>query len=81
MCYTVRIREAFGDQMMLPTSLDPDKAGLYVGVSKATLRAWKRKGIGPAYFRAGKLIRYRRSDLDAWIDRHKVTTENDTRRA
>jgi predicted DNA-binding transcriptional regulator AlpA len=47
----------------------PKKAAGYLGVSEAALRLWRSDGRGPRYFRAGeKLIRYRRSDLDLWIE-------------
>jgi excisionase family DNA binding protein len=50
-------------------------ASQYLGVSQAALRTWKRQGHGPAYFRAGKLLRYRKSDLDAWIEARRVCPE------
>jgi predicted DNA-binding transcriptional regulator AlpA len=38
-------------------------------VSDAALRLWRSEERGPRYFRAGeKLIRYRRVDLDNWIE-------------
>jgi predicted DNA-binding transcriptional regulator AlpA len=41
----------------------------YLGVSEAVLRLWRSRCEGPRYFRAGeKLIRYRRIDLDLWIE-------------
>jgi len=48
-------------------------ASKYLRVSTATLRAWKRKGQGPTYFRAGKLLRYRQCDLDSWISKNSVS--------
>jgi predicted DNA-binding transcriptional regulator AlpA len=45
------------------------QAAKYCGICAGTLRLWRSTGTGPAYFRAGaKLIRYRRSDLDEWIE-------------
>ncbi len=47
----------------------PPKAARYLGVSDAVLRLWRAQGKGPRYYKAGeKLIRYRRADLDAWIE-------------
>lgn len=44
-------------------------AGRYVGVSASVMRLWRSHGKGPRYFRAGdKLVRYRRGDLDLWIE-------------
>jgi len=51
------------------------RAAEYIGCSVASLRVWRVNGKGPDYFRAGKLIRYRRRDLDAWIQKHFVRAE------
>lgn len=51
------------------STLTPIKAARYIGVSEASLRLWRSEGRGPRYFKAGlKLVRYRRADLDAWIE-------------
>ena len=55
--------------------LDLSAASSYLGIRPSTLRAWKRQGRGPSYFRAGKLLRYRRTDLDSWIARNSVSHE------
>ncbi len=34
----------------------------------ATLRYWRHLGTGPASFRLGRRVLYRRGDLNAWID-------------
>lgn len=45
------------------------EAARYLGVSDAALRLWRSRGEGPRFFRAGeKLVRYRRADLDSWIE-------------
>jgi predicted DNA-binding transcriptional regulator AlpA len=44
-------------------------AAHYLGVSAAVMRLWRSEGRGPAFFRAGeKLVRYRKVDLDIWIE-------------
>ena len=40
----------------------------YLGVPFATLYAWRYRGEGPPGFRAGKHLRFRRSDVDQWIN-------------
>ena len=51
------------------TTLTPLQAAKYIGVSDAALRLWRSRGEGPRHFRAGeKLVRYRRTDLDSWIE-------------
>lgn len=50
-------------------SFTPKQAAKYVGISEGALRLWRAEGKGPRYFRAGeKLVRYRRTDLDNWIE-------------
>ena len=50
-------------------TLTPRKAAQYLGISEAALRMWRSEGRGPRFFRAGeKLVRYRRTDLDSWIE-------------
>ena len=59
--------------------LTPGQTGKYVGVGKDTLRLWRSRGEGPRYFRAGKkLIRYRRADLDSWIEARLSTSAPNT---
>ena len=73
--YSVSVRRINRDHggYKMREVLDLIGASKYLSVSVATLRAWKRQGRGPTYFRAGKLVRYRRVDLDAWIQRHSVS--------
>lgn len=52
-------------------------AGAYLGgedepVPDRTLRQWRYLGVGPAYVKVGRHVRYRRSDLDAFIAEHRV---------
>lgn len=57
-------------------TLAPIKAAKYLGISEASLRLWRSEGKGPRYFKAGlKLIRYRKIDLDQWIEARLVTAE------
>ncbi len=54
----------------------PPKAARYIGVSDGVLRLWRSQGKGPRFYRAGeKLIRYRRSDLDTWIESRLSTAQ------
>lgn len=38
-----------------------------LGVTVAALAQWRHRGQGPAFVREGRWIRYRRSDVDAWV--------------
>ena len=37
------------------------------GVSVPTLRYWRHHGTGPTSFKLGRRVRYRRSDVERWI--------------
>jgi excisionase family DNA binding protein len=39
-------------------------------VSRRTLQRWRMEGRGPRWIRVGKAPRYRRSDVQAWLDEH-----------
>ncbi len=53
----------------IPSALTPKQAGRYLGLSEAVLRLWRAEEKGPRYFKAGlKLVRYRRADLDSWVE-------------
>lgn len=68
-----------------PHSLSEADAALYLGVSRAYLRQGRLKtdgkGTGPAFCRFGRAIRYRLTDLDAWIAAHRIDPSARKRRA
>lgn len=57
-----------------------DEAATYLGVAKITLRRWTRDGH-LVCVRIGKRgdRRFRRQDLDAYIERRRATGGNDSR--
>lgn len=52
---------------MAPDILDTPEAASYIRLSKPTLERLRLTGDGPPYAKLGKAVRYRRSDLDAWL--------------
>jgi excisionase family DNA binding protein len=44
-------------------------------VSLRTLERWRQQGTGPAFIRVGRSPRYRRADVDAWLERQRRTTD------
>jgi excisionase family DNA binding protein len=53
---------------------DPDwltlgQAAKYLGVAQSTIRKWSDNGRVPAFYTPGGHRRYRRSDLDSFLDR------------
>lgn len=55
--------------------MDATAAGRFLGgeetpISPETLCCWRLKGRGPSFLKVGRLIRYRRSDLRAYLHAH-----------
>jgi len=40
-------------------------------VGMRTLKRWRRTGTGPPFVRLGRTVRYRRSDVDAWLKQQR----------
>ena len=61
-----------GRLTLIPATMNITQAAAYIGIAKSTLYTWRtrRPGFGPRAVKAGGALRYRRSDLDAWIDAH-----------
>jgi hypothetical protein len=59
-----------------PVLLTLDEAAAFLRTPVATLRYWRHLGIGPAGFRLGRRVLYRRADLEQWVsDRHDAQTD------
>ncbi len=41
-------------------------------ISRQTLRVWRMNGRGPIFIRVGRCIRYRREDLDVWLEKQAI---------
>jgi predicted site-specific integrase-resolvase len=54
----------------LPRMLTPDEAAKFLEVRPSTLARWRWAGKGPPYAKYGKVIRYRREDIEAFIQGH-----------
>jgi len=56
--------------------LSREQAAAYLGVSPNTLAVWAcNKTYGLKYIRVGRCARYRRADLDAWLEQREVGIE------
>lgn len=47
-------------------------AAVYVGVGADTFRKIVREGRGPVSYRTGRKPRYRKADLDHWLEKRRV---------
>jgi hypothetical protein len=63
-------------------AMDTRFAAAYLGYSPATLRLWRKKGIGPKFLQKGRFIQYAKPDLDSWSGGPDVLTlRREARRA
>ncbi|MFI9584867.1 helix-turn-helix transcriptional regulator [Streptomyces sp. NPDC052236] len=46
----------------------PQEVAAYLGVPVKTLYQWKYRGIGPNVHKVGRHLRYRWSEVDAWVN-------------
>ncbi|MBR1216214.1 helix-turn-helix domain-containing protein [Bradyrhizobium sp. JYMT SZCCT0180] len=57
-----------------PTALlTEEQAAELLALSVRTLQAWRLRGAGPRYVRAGRAIRYQQIELVEWISANTVT--------
>lgn len=55
---------------LIPTS----GAARIIGVSEGTLRYWRYMDQGPQSFRVGRHVKYRREDIEAWLQSQLAAT-------
>jgi len=48
--------------------LTPQVLAEGLGVPVQTIYVWRTKGAGPRGIKVGRHLRYRRSDVEAWLD-------------
>lgn len=49
--------------------LTAEQTAAYLSLSPATLRNWRAKRTGPRWLGSQRRVRYRVSDLQAWLER------------
>ena len=54
--------------------LNTREAAAYTRLGKPTLERFRLTGEGPRFAKLGGAVRYRRSDLDAWLESRLVTS-------
>ncbi len=53
---------------MIDNLMTVEAVAEYLGVPMATVYAWNSRGLGPKRYRLGKHVRYRRSDVEVWLE-------------
>ena len=51
-----------------------DTVAEYLGVMVPALEKWRQLGTGPDYIKVGRLVRYKKSAVDAWLTERTVAT-------
>ena len=59
----------------LETLLNEYEAGKLVGLSTKTLQMRRYRHLPPKYLKIGRSIRYRASDLEAWLQKTEIDPE------
>ena len=47
----------------------------YLGIPKRTIYAWRYRGIGPVGLKLGGHVRYRKSDVEEWLNEQRDERE------
>lgn len=67
MCF-LRGTDVTGSAVTTPRALAaPAAVAAYLGVPIATLYNWRYRGKGPMSIKVGRNVRYRWSDVEAWL--------------
>ncbi len=53
--------------------LSPQEVAAWLGIPVATLYQWRHARTGPRCMKVGRHLRYRVSDVDAWLDDEERT--------
>jgi predicted DNA-binding transcriptional regulator AlpA len=57
--------------------ISSEEAGLFLGLSPRTLERFRLEGRGPAYFKFGRIVRYRRAETLKWAEAQLRTSTSD----
>jgi predicted DNA-binding transcriptional regulator AlpA len=55
-----------------PKWIDEKRVAELTGIAVQTLRNWRFQGNGPAYFKIGRSVRYRLSDIVNFMELRRV---------
>lgn len=60
--------------MMITDIMTTTEAAQYVRLGKPTLERFRLTGEGPFFAKLGGAVRYRRNDLDSWLESRLVSS-------
>ncbi len=64
------VKQVLCSGSLLPVYMNTAFAATYLGLSKQRLEIWRIEGVGPQYIKLAQAVRYKRSDLDAFMASH-----------
>ena len=56
-----------------------EEAARILGVQPQSLAVWRLHGKNLPFVKVGRLVRYRRDELERWIERQTVAVEDDAK--
>lgn len=66
-----------GVRQMHPASITTQAAANHLGLAASTLEKLRVNGGGPRYIKMGRAVRYRRGDLERWLDERAVSNTSE----
>ena len=54
--------------------MTPDEVAAYLQMPRATLQLWRAKRRGPRAHKVGRHVRYRRDDVERWLEERADVT-------
>ena len=54
--------------------LTNEEAAAMIRIAPLTLKTWRRQGKGPQPWYLNGAVRYKRADVEAWLEEHLTTT-------
>lgn len=62
---------------MFDPMLTSAAAAQLIGMARSTLEKLRVTGTGPAFHKIGRLVRYRREDLEAWVKARRTLSTSE----
>lgn len=57
--------------------LDDSWLARYLKCKRKTAQAWRTRGGGPPFIYVGRLVRYKKSDVDRWLESRRVNSTSE----
>ena len=55
--------------------LNTEELAAFLGIKPQTINIWRMKHKGPSYIKIGRNVRYKRQDIESWIENCRVQNE------